>query len=106
MKEKDLKEKFKEVVDKSWPKAKKELEKAAKKAKEMLAEGEKHIKKISDRSIKETKKLSLNIRKEKLYYDLGKLVAKTSKDKWGSSKNISDLLDEIKNLVKEVKKIK
>ncbi len=97
---------FKEVKTKHWPNAKKELEKGIDNAKKMLSSGEKQIKQFSEKSAARTRKISLQVKKERLIYDLGKIVAATAKNKWSSSKKILNLKKEIKDLEKEIKKIK
>ncbi len=100
------KDPLKEIAEKVWPKTKKELEKGMKSAKEMLNKGEKYLKDVSDKGREKTKKLSLTLRREKLFYDLGKAAATTVKTKWNSSKKIQSVLTEIKNLTAQIKKIK
>lgn len=100
------KQELEEVVHKVWPKTKKELEIGLKNTKELLAKGEKYLKDFSEKSIKNTKKLSLNLKKEKLYYDLGKTIANLSKEAWLEDKCADSLVKEIKNLGREIKKIK
>jgi len=97
---------FKEVVDKIWPKTKKELEKMAENAKKMLAKGEEHLRDWSEKGIEKTKKLSLSIKREQMYYTLGKISATTPATKWRASKKISSTLKEIKELDRQIKKIK
>ncbi len=98
------KDPFKEVVDKIWPKAKKELEKDIEAALKLLAKGKGHLKDISDKSIEKTKTLSLGIKKEKLYYKLGKLTANTPKCHWKDTQKINSLVKEIKDIEKSIKK--
>jgi len=100
------KDPLKEVVEKVWPKTKKELEKGMKNAKIMLNKGEKYLKDVSDKGIEKTKKISLSLKREKLYYDLGKVTATTAVDKWGSSKKIQAALKAINDLTRQIKKIK
>jgi len=100
------KEKIKEVVDKIWPKTKKELEKGIENTKKLLNKGERYLKVISDKSIDGTKKLSLSLKREKLYYNLGKLLARLNKSKWSKDNKINDLITEIRGLDKEIRKIK
>ncbi len=99
-------DKFKEAIHKYWPKTKVQLEKAAEQAKILIEKGEKGFKQVSDKSVKETKKISLNIKKEKLLHDLGKLTAKTPMSRWPANKAMSDLVREIKALERAVKGIK
>jgi len=100
------KDSFKEVIEKVWPKTKKELEKAIESAKKMLIKGEEHLKDFSEKGIEKTKKMSLSLKKEKLYYDLGKTIAATAASKWANDKKVSDLMAGIKALERQIKKIK
>ena len=100
------KDTLKAAVEKAWPKTKKELERAMKNAKIMLSKGEKYLKDVSDKGVEQTKKISLSLKREKLYYDLGKTLATTSANKWGGSKKIKTALSEIKKIDKDIKKIK
>ncbi|MCP4652415.1 MAG: hypothetical protein GY858_03390 [Candidatus Omnitrophica bacterium] len=100
------KERLQEIKTKVWPKTKKELERAMKNAKQMIDKGEKHLKSLSEKGIDNTKKLSLSLKREKVYYDLGKVTAVTSKSKWSSTKKIDDLIQKAKDLTREMGKIK
>jgi len=97
---------FQEVTKNVWPNTKKELEKMMKNAKTMLDKGEAHLKDFSEKSINQTKKISLGLQKEKIYYDLGKTTARTPTSKWKTTKRINKLLSEIKQIDKEIKKLK
>ena len=100
------KDNFKKTVDNLWPKTRKELEKAIEETKKVIARGESYIKAVSARSVDKTRKISLSMKREKLYYILGKNIAKTPKSKWNSDKKIGELIKGIKTLDKEIKKIK
>lgn len=95
-----------EIAHKLWPRTKKELESALENTKDILSKGEHYLKDVSDKGIKNTKKLALNFRKEKLYYDLGKTLSKIAKDQWLEDKKSDALLKKIKILDQEIKKIK
>lgn len=97
---------WQEVKEKHWPGAKKELEKGIDNAKDMLSAGEKHIRSLSEKSAAKAKKISLQVKKERLTYQLGKSIASTAKNKWGTSKKIQELRDQVKDLEKEIRKIK
>lgn len=97
---------LKEVVEKMWPKVKKDLEKGMKNTKKMLIKGEEYLKEVSEKGVEQSKKIALSLRKEKLYYDLGKAVASTSAGKWKESKKIATSLKEIRELDRLIKKIK
>ena len=96
---------FQEVTKDIWPNTKKELEKMMKNAKKMLDKGEAHLKNLSEKSINQTKKISLRLQKEKIYYDLGKTAADTPNSKWKTTKKINNLLSNIKQIDKEIKKL-
>ena len=98
-------EKWKEMQTKLWPKTKKELEKGMAEAKKMLSKGEKYIKNVSDKGVKETKKMSLNLKKEQLYYQLGKALAHSQKTKWTENRKAEALVKKIKVLDREIKKL-
>ena len=97
---------FKKVVDNLWPKTKQELMGAIENAKKMITKGESYVKVMSERSVDKTRKISLSMKREKLYYTLGKNIAKTPKSKWNSDKRIGEIIKNIKILDKEIKKIK
>ncbi|MDD3296831.1 MAG: hypothetical protein PHU64_05670 [Candidatus Omnitrophica bacterium] len=99
------KEHFRDVVEKIWPKTQVELEKAIKNAKKLLNSGEKYLKDVSEIGKKNTQKISMNIKREKLCYDLGKLISSTSQSKWATDKKIDRLIKEIKRLSRKVKSI-
>lgn len=103
---KKQKDPFQEFVNQVWPKTKKELEKAADNAKKMLNKGEEYLREVSDKSVAQAKRLSLSIKKEKLFYDLGKTVAATSLDKLKTNKKVGVLLRAIRSLDSDIKKIK
>ena len=99
-------ERLQEMIDKVWPRTKKELERAIVQTKKLIVQGEKHFKVISQKSIKNTKKLTLSLKREKLYYSLGKSVAGTPKTKWGATKKINSLIGNIKKLEEQIQQIK
>ena len=100
------KDTLKDFVKKAWPKTKKELEKGMAATKSMLIKGEKHLKDLSEKGIVKAKKISLSLLREKVYYNLGKSIAITPATKWKTSKKVGDLINEIKALNCEIKKIK
>jgi len=98
------KDPLKEKIENIWPMAQKEIEKGIENAKKMIAAGEKYLKELSEKGIEKTKKTSFALKREKLYYDLGKAVASTSPDKYKTNKKITKLTKEIKKIDKEIKK--
>ena len=96
------KDKIKETIDKIWPVTKRELEKGVDNTKKMIIRGEDYLKSFSAKSAENIRKMSLNVRREKLYYMLGKHTASLSKNKWAKDKKISSLVKEINSLKKEI----
>lgn len=82
------------------------VEKAIESTRETFRKGEDYLKEVSEKGIKETKKISIGLKREKLCYELGKAAAETAMSKWQSSKKIGDLMGQIKELNKEIKKMK
>ncbi len=103
---KKRKDPLQEFVDKVWPKTKKELEKVAENAKKMLAKGESYLKEVSEKGVEQSKKISLSLKKEKLYYDLGKAVSSCDLAELSSNKKVNGILKNIKKLEISIKKIK
>ncbi|MCF7870826.1 MAG: hypothetical protein K9L95_03095 [Candidatus Omnitrophica bacterium] len=95
-----------EIKTKHWPNARKELEKGIDNAKKLLVTGEKQIRQFSEKSAERTRKISLQVKKERLIYELGKTIAHTAKNKWSTTKKIEELRKEVKSLEREIKKIK
>jgi len=96
---------FKEIIDNVWPNTKKELEKTIKNAKVLIEKGEQHLRDVSEKSMASAKKLSLKLRREKLYYNLGKLVSSTAQAKLATTKKIQDLTRQIKAITRQIKRI-
>ncbi len=103
--QKAAQEKWKEIQTKIWPKTKKDLEKGMVEAKKMLSKGEKYVRNVSDKGVKETKKISLNLKKEQLYYQLGKALAHSQKSKWTENRKAEALVKKIKIINREIKKL-
>ena len=113
MDKKELKKKFdhavdhakKEVYEKIWPNTKKELEKVAENTKQLIIKGEEYLKCVSEKGIQNTKKMALSLRKEKVYYNLGKIAANTPKSQWSKNQKITNFLQEVKKIDKEIKSL-
>lgn len=99
-------ETLKATFDKLWPQAKKELDKGVENAKKVLSKSEKYLKELSEKGVAQTKKLSLVIKREKAYYDLGKAVSAVPSIKWKTSRTISSSVKKIKDLDRDINKIK
>jgi hypothetical protein len=98
------KKQLQKKVDELWPKTKKEWEATLEKTKKLIAQGEEHLKTFSEQSVRKTRQISLSLKREKLYYELGKLVAHTAPVKWKMTKKISAFLAEIRLLGREIKR--
>lgn len=104
MKKQQIRDVVDDVVKKVWPKTKKELEKVIKESKKAIDKGEKYVKSLSEKGAENAKKLSGILKKEKLYYSLGKLASQVSPSRWQKDKKIISVLKEIKKIEKELKK--
>ncbi len=98
------KDSLRKVFDQIWPKTKKELENVIANAKEALAKSESYLREVSGKGVEQTKKLPLTLKREKLYYDLGKAAAAAGPSKLSSSQRVNALLKKIKELNKQIKK--
>ncbi len=99
MNKKDLK---KEIM-KAWPKAKKDLEGISRDTAKLLKKGEEYIRNLSEKTAKKAEAVVYQVKREQLYYQLGKILASSSKAKWQSSKRIDSLVGQIRKLNKEIK---
>lgn len=99
----EKKKDVKELINKIWPNMKKELEKRITDSKKILEKGEEYVKEASKGGIEQVKKATLRIKREKLYYELGKLVSGTAKNKWATHKKIQELVREIRAINRKVK---
>lgn len=100
------KDTLKYVKTEIWPKTKKELEIGIKNTKKLLDKGEKYLKNFSERSAIQAKKISLGLKREKIYYSLGKIVAESKSENLSEDKKINDLIKQIRNLDKQIIKLK
>jgi len=98
------KEDFKKELMKVWPKAKKDLENISKDTAKLLKKGESYIKNLSEKTAKKAEAVVFQVKREQLYYQLGKALASCPKAKWQANKKVQSLVDEIKKLSKEIKR--
>lgn len=97
---------LKKTVDKFWPRTKKELEKVRENAKVLLVKGEKYLREVSEKGARHTKKISLSLKREKLYYNLGKTIATTASGDWKDNKKITEYLNAVKKLDRQIKSMR
>ena len=89
-----------------WPKAKKELEKGIKETRSLIEKGEKQVAGMTETGIQNMKAFSMELRREKLFYELGKLAAKVSPDRWKNNAKISKAIAEIKGINRGISSIR
>ncbi|MFH1782264.1 MAG: hypothetical protein ABH848_01455 [Candidatus Omnitrophota bacterium] len=93
---------IKKIINKMWPKAKKELEKGIEETRKFIDNGERHVIDATEIGIKNVKIMAAHVKKEKLFYEIGKSVSKLSPKKWNTSKSILKGIEEIKKLNREI----
>ncbi len=98
-------EKIKKEAERLWKGTKKDLDKVLDKTTKLLKKGEECIKDVSkdlsEKGKEKLEKIRLTVKREKLYYKLGKIISTLPKDKWGEDEKIDRLVEEIKNIDKE-----
>jgi predicted nucleic acid-binding Zn-ribbon protein len=97
-------EELRKNIDRLWKVTKKDLEKASKETTELIKKGEEYIKDISERGRKKLEMMGFALKREKLYYELGKTISGLSKGRWLKSKKIGDLVSQIKKIDRLIKK--
>lgn len=97
--------KFDQIMHKTWPKAKAEMEKGISEAKKVIVQGEKHLGALTDKSLKRLRLVVLNHRREKKYHDLGKRVAGLLRTELETDEQVTEQLNEINKIDKEMKGI-
>ena len=102
MAKKDMKQK----MDIIWKKTRRDIDKLMKEADVMMKKGEKHLKDISGKGKNNLDVLNLTLQREKLYYELGKVVAQISQSKDVDVKKEHSLLNEIKTIDIQIEKLK
>jgi len=100
------KEKKKKIDIKSefWPKTKKGIGIAINSTKKVIDSGEQYIKKLSLQGINKTKEISLSLKREKLYYKLGRLIIVTPNHEWLDNEGIARLISQIRKIDQDLKK--
>lgn len=95
---------LKEKIFKLWARTKKDLDRALEETTSLIKKGEQHLREISEKSKERLELMSLKLKRENLYYKLGKTVASTSKSKWLENKRIEKLVNEIRKINREIRK--
>ena len=87
-----------------WKVAKKDWNRISKDTVTFIKKGEAYIKDRSEEGKKALAIMALSLQREKLYYELGKAVAKAPKKRKMTSKKVSSLLSQIKKANRNIKK--
>lgn len=95
---------LKDKLSMLWKRTRKDLDTVISEASKLIKKGEKEVKEISEKSRLKLEIMNLKLKREKLYYTLGKSVAGTSPSKWSQSKKIEKVLSDIKKLNREIAK--
>ncbi|MCA9406412.1 MAG: hypothetical protein KC684_07740 [Candidatus Omnitrophica bacterium] len=90
---------------KEWEKTKKKLIEFSKEASEIAKKGEKEIAKITHQSKLHLDSTAMNLKKEKLYYQIGKEYAK-SRNPAKPTVKLQNFVEEVKKLEREQKNLK
>ena len=98
-KKKDIKNAMLDI----WKATKDDFEVAMSETSKLIKRGETHVKSFSGKSKDKLELISAKLRRENLYYQLGKKVSSTTKSKWKDSKIINELRSEISKLSREIK---
>ncbi len=97
---------FEKKIDRLWKIVKKDLDRVSEDTVRAVKKGEVYIKDKSEEGKKMLKVMTLTLQREKLYYELGRIVANTPKRKGAYPKKALSLLNEIKGINLNIKKTK
>ena len=87
-----------------WKVAKKDWDRISKDTVSLIRKGEVYIKDKSEEGKKALTIMAFSLQREKLYYELGKTVAKAPKKRKKTSKKVLSLLSQIKRVSLNIKK--
>ncbi|MCA9398215.1 MAG: hypothetical protein KC618_00585 [Candidatus Omnitrophica bacterium] len=90
---------------KEWEKTKKKLIEFSKEASEIAKKGEKEIAKITQQSKLHLDSTAINLKKEKLYYQIGKEYVKSRNPAKPTAK-LQNFVEDVKKLEREQKSLK
>ena len=99
-------EELKKKIDSLWKSAKKDLEKVLKDTTRLIKKGEDYIKDFSEKGKDKLEKLTLSLQREKLYYELGKIISNLPKKRWTENKRIEEIVSKIRKINRQIKKKK
>ncbi|MBU3958645.1 MAG: hypothetical protein KKH29_06250 [Candidatus Omnitrophica bacterium] len=95
--------KIKQRINKLWKTGKKDFSKIMKDTSVLVKKGEAQIKEVSRDAEKNLEVIVLSLRREKLYYELGKTLSNVSQGNWASSKKAIDLFIKVKDINRKIK---
>ncbi len=99
MEMKDLRKK----MDNLWKIAKKDLDKALKDTSTLAKKGEVYLKDVSEKGKDKVEALTLSLKREKMYYELGKALSALPKSKWPKNTKAGNINSEIKKMSRQIK---
>jgi predicted hydrocarbon binding protein len=91
-------DKLRKKIEKLWRTHKKDADKILSDVQRLAKEGSRYIKDQSERGLIRLEIAALNLQKERLYYELGKSIARLPKNRWSVSKRSLNLASEIKSI--------
>ena len=97
---------IKKKLNRLWKLGRKDLDRMLKETSDLIKKGESHIKEASKNAEQNLEAMILSLKREKLYYELGKSAAGVSQNKWTKNKKLSGLLNKTKNISRDIKKLK
>ena len=98
------KDTMKKTLSNLWKASRKEFDKMTQETGKLFKKGEKALTDASQKSKETLEGINAAILREKLYYQLGKVLAGMSKSKWAKSRKVNSLTKNIGRLNKEIKK--
>jgi len=97
---------LKRKIEKLWKPVKKDLDKILKETTSLAKKGESYLKDISEKGKENLELLSLFLKKEKLYYQLGKVISTLPRNRWKEDKRVNEIVSQIKKINHILKKKK
>lgn len=85
-------------VEKLWKDHKKDVDSIIKNTQKLTKQGERYIKDTSEKGRIQFEIMTLSLQKEKLIYELGKIIARLPKNKWAKSKKPINLASKIRSI--------
>lgn len=99
-------EELKRKIDSLWKSTKKDLEKVLKDTTKLMKKGESYIKDFSEKGKDKLEELALSLQREKLYYELGKVISTLPKKRWTENKKVEEIVNKIRRINRQIKKRK